>query len=114
MVRRINAFICTFNGIQLTFAITLFLSIIHRWRGSRITQLFWLTRRSDTHWSRLYFVIREFNLIQWEPVIRTSSGVEKHVLINVPIKGKINRGTYRNVSSEDVLITGMFLHPVFL
>ena len=27
----------------------------------------------------------------------------------VLIKGKINRGTYRNVSSEDVLITGMFL-----
>ena len=32
----------------------------------------------------------------------------------VLIKGKINRGTYRNVSSENVLITGMFLYPVFL
>ena len=28
---------------------------------------------------------------------------------NVLIKGKINLGTYRNVSSENVLITGMFL-----
>ena len=32
----------------------------------------------------------------------------------VLIKGKINRGTYRNVSSENVLITGIFLYPVFL
>ena len=32
----------------------------------------------------------------------------------VLIKGKINRDTYRNVSSEDVLINGMFLYPVFL
>ena len=30
----------------------------------------------------------------------------------VLIKGKINRWTDRNVSSEDVLITGMFLYPV--
>ena len=32
----------------------------------------------------------------------------------VLIRGKINRGTYRNLSSENVLITGMFLYPVFL
>ena len=32
----------------------------------------------------------------------------------VLIKGKINRGTYRNVSSENVLITGMFLYLVLL
>ena len=31
----------------------------------------------------------------------------------VLIKGKINRGTYRNVSSEDVFITGMFLYRCF-
>ena len=56
-------------------------------------------------------IIYTWNIeIQWTPVIRTTSGVEKHVLI----KGNINRGTYRNVSSEDVLTTGMFLYPVFL
>ena len=32
----------------------------------------------------------------------------------VLIEGKINRGTYRNVPSENVLITGKFLFPVFL
>ena len=50
------------------------------------------------------FFYRYF-LLQWKPVIRTSSGVEKHVLI----KGKINRETYRNVSSEDVLISGVLI-----
>ena len=30
----------------------------------------------------------------------------------VLIKRKVNRRTYRNVSSENVLITGMFLYPV--
>ena len=36
---------------------------------------------------------------------RIKCSYSRHVLI----EGKINRGTYRNNSSENVLITGMFL-----
>ena len=43
--------------------------------------------------------------IQWKPVIRTSSGVEKNVLIT----GTLSMGKDRNRSHTMVLITDMFL-----
>ena len=52
---------------------------------------------------------------QWKPVLRDCREDKKWCYNrHVVIRGKINRGTYRNVSSEDVLKTGMFLYPVFL
>ena len=65
----------------------------------------------------IYWVIIEREESTVETGYKNIVGSRKTCSYNryVLIRGKINRGTYRNVSSEDVLITGMFLlYPVFL
>ena len=55
-----------------------------------------------------YFAINTYTV---ETGYKNIFGSRKKCSYNryVLIKGKINGGTYRNVSSENVLITGMFL-----